>query len=302
MTKIVVAQPIGLSAEQKARLEQSGEATFYDQRANTPEEWLERVQGFDVICTGVFGMNTKWNELHNTFVSLPFVGVGWADVEVLKTNKVLISNSPGCNKHAVCEWIIGMLLTMTRQLDHYTNIKELPFNTMPPQAFGLPGKNITILGKGNIGTSVGEVASALGMNVTYFQRGDDLIERVRDADVIVDALSSKPETQDLLNKSFFDALKGGVYLVTVSAGKVLNVDAMFEALDNGKLKLAAHDAVIFGDTSDALYQKLLAHPKVYATPHIAHNTDESDKTGNDMMIENVERYLAGMPINLIYEP
>jgi glycerate dehydrogenase len=99
--------------------------------------------------------------------------------------------------------------------------------------------------------------------------------------------------------SFFEALKGGVYFVTVSAGKVLDIDGMFNALDNGKLKLAAHDAMMAGDTSDELYQNILKHPKVYATPHIGYNTDEAEKTGNDMMIANVEAWLAGSPINVI---
>src|SRR3989344_8232472 len=299
MTKIVVVQPVGLLPSQKVRLEKFGKITYYDERTKSVDEWLERTTGHDIILTGVFGITAKWQELRDVFVSLPFVGVGWADPKVLKANNVTISNSPGCNKHAVCEWIIGMLLMMTRQLDHYLNIRELPFNKMPPQAFGLPGRNITILGKGNIGSRVGDVAKAFGMNVTFFERSDELIEKVKDADVIIDALSSKPETQDLLNKSFFNALKGGVYFITVSAGKVLDVDEMFRALDNGKLKLAAHDAFMAGDTSDVLYQKILKHPKVYATPHIAYNTDEAERTGNDMMIDNVEAWLKGKPINVV---
>lgn len=299
MTKIVVAQPIGLSEDQKRRLEKLGEVKYYDQRAGTPEEWLKRTKGYDVICTGVFGVNTEWDKLHDVFVSLPFVNAGWAEPEVLEANNVTICNSPGCNKHAVCEWIIGMLLMMTRQLDHYLNVENLPFNTMPPKSCGLPGRNMVILGKGNIGTCVAEVAKTLGMNVTFFRRGDNLLEVARTADVVVDTLSPKPETQNLLNKQFFDSLKGDVYLVTVSNGKVVNIDDMFEALDNGRLALAAHDASIFGATSDPLYQRILKHPKVYATPHIAHNTDEADKTGNDMMINNIEAWLDGRPINRI---
>jgi len=299
MTKIVCVQPLQLFPDQQKRLENLGEVTYYDERTQSPDEWLERTKAHDVVLTGVFGIVDKWSELKDVFVSLPFVGVGWADPLVLKANNVTISNSPGCNKHAVAEWVIGMLLMMTRQLDYYLNIKEMPFNKMPPAAFGLPVKNITILGNGNIGNCVGEVASALGMNVTYFQRGDDLLRKIAGADVVVDALSSKPETQGLLNKDFFNALKGDVYFVTVSAGEVLDVDAMFEALDNGKLRLAAHDSFMAGDTSNELYQSILRHPKVYATPHIGYNTDVTDRTGNDMMIDNVEAWINGDPINVV---
>jgi phosphoglycerate dehydrogenase-like enzyme len=297
--KIVVVQPIGLLDEHKSRLEKLGEVTYHQYRTKNVEEWLERTKGFDVVCSGVFGISSEWRKLKNVFVSLPFVNVGWADPALLKLNNVTISNSPGCNKHAVCEWIIGMLILMARDINTYLNIEELPFSKMPPMSKGLSGKNITILGHGNIGKSVGGVANALGMKATFFKRGDDLLNSVRDADFVVDALSSKPETQDLLNKKFFDSLKGGVYFATVSAGKVLDVDAMFEALDTGKLKLAAHDAFLAGDTSDDLYQKILKHPKVFATPHIAYNTDEAEKTGCDMMIDNIEAWLKGKPINVV---
>jgi len=140
MTKIVCVQPLQLLPDQKARLETLGEVTYYDERTKNSEEWLERTKGHDVVLTGVFGIVDKWKELRDIFVSLPFVGVGWADPQVLKEHNVTISNSPGCNKHAVAEWIIGMLLMMTRELDKYLNIKEMPFNKMPPAGFGWPGK------------------------------------------------------------------------------------------------------------------------------------------------------------------
>ena len=299
MTKIVCVQPLQLFPDQQARLEALGKVTYYNERTGNADEWLERTKGNDVVLSGVFGIVDKWQELHDTFVSLPFVGVSWADPRILKEHNVTISNSPGCNKHAVAEWIMGMLLMMTRELDKYLNIKDMPFNKMPPAGFGLPGKKLVILGKGNIGLCVGDAGKAFGMEVDYFQRGDELLSKVKDADVIVDCLSSKPETQDLLNAKFFNSLKGSVYFVTVSAGKVLDVDAMFAALDNGKLKLAAHDSFLAGDTSNDLYQKILNHPKVYATPHIAYNTDITDRTGNDIMIDNVEAWINGKPINVV---
>jgi phosphoglycerate dehydrogenase-like enzyme len=297
--KIVAVQPLQLSLAQKARLEKLGDVTYYDTRTKSLDEWLERTQGHDIICTGVYGIKDKWNELHDVFVSLPFVGVGWADPAVLKAHNVTISNSPGCNRHAVAEWIIGMLLMMARQLDHYLRIPELPFNQMPPAGFGLPGKNIAVIGKGNIGTQVGKIAESLGMNVTFYQRGDNLAEKVKGAHVVVDALGVRPDNSGLLGKQFFDSLQEGAYFITVSAGNILDVDAMFEALDSGTLAFAASDAQMAGDTTDAQYQKLLMHPKVYVTPHIAYNTDVTDRIGNDMMIDNVEAWLAGKPQNVI---
>ena len=81
-----------------------------------------------------------------------------------------------------------------------------PVSIVPPPR-GLAGKNITILGKGNIGRKVGVICEALEMKVTYFSRGDNLLESIKIADVIVDALSTNVSTTGLLNKEFFETPK-----------------------------------------------------------------------------------------------
>ncbi|HVQ44452.1 MAG TPA: NAD(P)-dependent oxidoreductase [Candidatus Saccharimonadia bacterium] len=299
MLKIVAAQPLELTDEQKARLEKLGEVTYFDTRASTADEWLERVRGFDVICTGTFGVREKSEELRDTFVSLPLVGVGWARPGVLKERGVVISNSPGCNRYAVAEWIVGMLLTAMRHLDAYLNVRELPFGQLPASGMGFGDKQVTILGHGNIGTIVGAACAVFGARVRYFRRGDDLAASVKGADIVVDALSVNPETDDLLNGEFFGALKRGAIFATVSAGSIVNLDVMFRALDDGTLRCVIHDAQTPGDTADPVYRRLREHERVYATPHIGYNSDVSRHMGNEMMIENIEAWVAGKPIHVV---
>jgi glycerate dehydrogenase len=299
MPKIVVTQPMYMSPYHKERLGKLGDVTYYDEIAKTPEDWLTRCQGYDIICTSIFGIRDKWDELHNVFVSLPFVGAGFFDPAKLKDNDVTVANSPGCNRHAVAEWIIGMMLIMGRKLDTFLNIKELPEGSMTP-TFGFAGKNVTILGKGNIGGRVGAICEALEMHVTYFRRGDNLRTQVRDADVVIDTLSTNTETENLLNKEFFSWLKDGTMFITIAIDTVA-IPAMIAALDSGKLASVAHDAVNIQvyDTSHPNYQLLANHPKAYATPHVAFNTDVTRRIANDMMIDNVESWLKGKPKNLI---
>lgn len=94
------------------------------------------------------------------------------------------------------------MLIMWRKLDTFLNVKELPEGSTTP-TFGFAGKNVTILGKGNIGGRVGTICEALEMHVSYFHRNDDLRARVKEADLVVDTLSTNPETEKLLNKEFF---------------------------------------------------------------------------------------------------
>ncbi len=301
MKKIVVTQLMEFTPEQSDRINKLGEVVEYKQLAKSHEEWLDRVKDADVICTGKFGFKQKWQELHNTFVSLPFVGVGFLDPAVLKQNNVIVSRSPGCNRHAVSEWIIAMILVMTRRLDTYINVASMPTGELPPNDFGLFEKNITILGKGFIGIRVGEIASVLGMNVTYFTRDNDLIKSVKNADIIVNTLSHNSSTENILNQEFFNSLRKNSYFVTVTSYEIFDQKALFNALDSGILAGAAVDCASaqVGSSDSPDYKVMKNHSKVLATPHIAAFTDVAERIRNDMMIENIEAWLNDKPQNIV---
>lgn len=290
---------MGFTDEQKKRLDRLGQVTYFDNMCSSPEDWLRRCQGFGVICSWMAGLREKYSELKDVFISVPFVGVGtFANPKILKEKNITISNSPGCNRQSVSEWITYMLLSTTRRLDTYlktTTPVNLPFSPK-----GLADKKITILGNGNIGKLTCTICKAMGMSVTVFKRGDNLIKSVKDADIVVDALSTNPSTKGLLNRKFFQSLKMGTIFVSVTTSTIEDFDAMFEALDEGRLSFMAHDVADAkpGDASNNLYKKLRKHPKVYTTPHIAGFSDATTKVGNDMMIDNVEAWLKGKPIHV----
>lgn len=300
--KIVVTNNQDFSKEQRQRLNSLGEVTFYE---NLPsgEEYLERVKGADVICSGTAGLKDVYAQLHDVYITVSFVSVAFVDLKVLKKNGVTISNAPGANRYAVSEWIIGMLISLSRGLNEFTNAKESlrKDGKLPPLTPGLAEKTLTILGQGQIGKQVGEVARSLGMKVTNFKRGDDLHTSVKHADYVVNTLSSNPTTKGLLNADFFTAMKDGSYFVDVTRAEIVDQDAMVQALDSGSLAGVASDCggILVGDTDDPLYKKLLNHPKVLVTPHISYNTPLSMKIGNDIMIDNVEAFIKGKPQNVL---
>lgn len=302
MPKIVVTHDLGLSPEDIKRLEKLGELTVFDSRPKSGEEWLNRAQGADIICSGIPGLREKYQELNNVFISLPLVGVAYLDKEVLSKNKIKVSNSPGCNKDAVAEWIIGMMINLLRELPFFINNNSLSKDKAPKETIGLAAKSVLILGNGNVGTRVAEICQALKMKVSFFKRGDDLFQKLAGQEIIVNCLSSNASTKNILDDRFFSSLQTGAFFISVSSREVYDVSAMLSSLDSGKLSWAAIDdgTMNVGDTSDPFYQSLLNHPKVIPTPHIAYNSDVSNREGNRIMIDNIEAYLAGRPINLIY--
>lgn len=301
MKKIVVAQDLGLLSDQIERLEKLGELTKYYDLAESADIWLERCKDADIICTGKFGLKEKIYDLKNVFISLPFVGVGWINVDKIRDNNITIAYAPGCNKDAVSEWIIFMLLSLFRKFPLYLNAKEKTWPAVPKPNQGLTGKKITILGKGNIGFRVGKICTALDMQVNYFERGDNLLESIKEADAVVDCLSLNSSTKGLLNKEFFQAFKQGAFFVTPTSKEIWDIEAIFEALDKNILGGASFDAggIQVGDIEDSFYKKLVENSKVLVTPHIAYNSDITDRVSGDMMIDNIEAWLNNKAANLL---
>ena len=299
--KILVTNPMSFSKEQIARLKKLGKVKFHNSHPETADEWLKRCQGYKIICSWMFGLREKYHQLKDAFITVPFVGVGsFADPSVLKTNNITLCNAPGSNRHAVSEWIIFMILMAMRKLGKYTNTEETLSFPLSDPTIGLAGKNITILGKGNVGKRVGQICSAFEMNVTYFKRGDDLKKAVKNAYIVVNVLSSNPDSKGLLDKKFFNSLKKGSVFITVTADEIIDIEAMLKAVNTGRLFYIAHDVMSArpADSNNPFYIKLQKHPKIFATPHIAGFSDVTNKIGNDMMIDNLEAYLKGKPINV----
>ncbi|MEI6040529.1 MAG: NAD(P)-dependent oxidoreductase [Candidatus Berkelbacteria bacterium] len=300
MKKIVVMQPMHMYPDQIERLKKLGQVVFHNTFAKNSNEWMDRTRGFDVVCTSKLGLKDNIYKLENIFLSLPFVGVGWIDKEKLKDKNVIVTCSPGCNKEAVAEWMIGMMMDLARDFPNIIDTKKVTQDNWCDK-IGLARKKVTILGKGNIGSRVGEICEALLMDVNYFDRGVNLKESIKDADFVLNALSENPGTIGLLDSKFFASLKKGCYFVTITSSTLYDVDALIREIDNGRIAGAADDCgtIIVGDSTDPYYIRLANHPKILATPHLAARTDVTCRKSYDIMIDNIESYLNGKLVNTL---
>lgn len=301
--KIVVTNNQNFTKEQTERLNKLGNVVYYNELPKNGDEYLKRVKDADIICSGTTGLKDVYAQLKNVYVTVGFVSVAFVDLEKMKKNNVFISNAPGVNKNAVSEWIMWMVGCVQRNFDGYLNINQsLRVNgELPPMLPGLTDKNLTILGYGNIAKQTAKLAEAYGMNIIFFKKGDNLYESVKNADVVVDTLSNNPTTYKILNKNFFNSMKDKSSFISITRPENLDEDALIEALAKGKLYRTCLDCagILVGDTNDLYYQKLLAHPKISITPHIAYSSIKSSEMGNDIMIDNVEAYIKGKPQNIL---
>ena len=115
-----------------------------------------------------------------------------------------------------------------------------------------------------------------------------------EADVVALAVPLTPETQNLLDAKAFAAMKEGAYLINIARGKVVNTDAMMEALKSGRLAGAGLDVT----EPEPLPSKhpLWQQPRVIITPHIAGRSKVTNQRRSALTLENLRRFGAGEPL------
>ncbi len=296
MKKITIAGSFPFTDEQKARLAALGEVSYIT--FSSSEEWLDCVQGSDVILSDGDYLFENLEKLKNVFVTYPYIEIGAFDSEKLKSNGVLVANTEGSNKSSIVQWVIFMTLSLFRKFPTYLNTTKKHDFVLHQS---LKDKKALIVGKGSIGTGVGEVLEALKMDVSYFERGEDLKAKSIDADLIINSLNCNTSSKNLLNEDFFMSLKPGSYYVTFARPYTYDIDGVLKSIDAGILAGAGIDCDPEEpfDTENEFYQKCLSNEKVLVTPHVAFATKEASARGREVAIENIEAYLKGTPENIV---
>jgi len=297
MKKITIIGNLSFSEEQIKRLGSLGEIKTLSVPCSA-EEWSRVAEESDVICSDGSGLLENIYNLKNVFVTYPYIELGNFDSKKLEQNGVTIANTRGSNRDSIVEWVIFMIISLFRKFAFMVNVTEnipLEFNQ------SLSGKNVLIVGRGNIGTKIGFVCDSLGIKVDFFSRGDNLIDKASKADLIINSLNCNSTSKNLLDEKFFMSLKIGAYFVSFVRQYTYDIDGLIKSLDNNILSGAAIDCDPEkpGNTSNNFYKKALKHKKILVTPHIAFATQQAKKNCTETVVKNIEAFMNGKPCNLV---
>lgn len=298
MPKILLVDSLSLSDEQRKRLDAVGQVQVIA-TPSTADEWVNAASGADIICADVDRvLLSNLHLLHDVFVTWPGIESGTPSTEELAKNGVSLANVKGATRDSIVEWTLFALLSLLRKFPGSLNVtKDIPFE----RTQSLVGKKVLIVGKGDMGSRIGEVCDFLGMDVRYFVRGDALQTSAKDADVIINCLNVNSSSKNLLDEQFFMSLKPGSYFVSFVRQYTYDLDGMGKALEAGVLAGAAIDCdpEKTGDTKNAFYQKALSLKNVLLTPHVAYATMQARQNGIETLVQNVEAFAAGKPQNIL---
>jgi phosphoglycerate dehydrogenase-like enzyme len=296
MKKIIVFGTTLTDAQNK-RLEALGEVQHLPSPSSS-EELVKQSTGADALYSNGAFLLDSLPKLKNIFVTYPYVELGVFNSEELKKNGVIVANSQGGNRASIIEWVMFMTLALFRK---FTPMVRATENFPVELQESLVGKKVLIVGKGSIGTKIAIPCEAFGMQVNFFERGDDLLAKTADADLIIDSLNCNSSSKDLLNEQFFMSLKKGAYFLTFARPYTYNIEGLISAIDKGIVGGAAIDCdpEKFGDTTNDFYQKALSNPKILVTPHIAFSTKQAVANGAEIAVQNIEAFIAGKPQNIL---
>lgn len=217
------------------------------------------------------------------------IGVNQIDLNAATEKGVAVFNAPYSNTRSVAELIIGLCVMLIRKIaDKNTAAHRGEWLKEAKGSFELRGKTLGIIGYGNIGSQVSNLAEAMGMQVIYYDTATklplgnakqitDLKELLKRSNIVTLHVPSDATTRNMIDADTLKAMRNGSILINHSRGDVVDLDALKKALTSGKLAGAAID--VFPEepegTGDPFRTVLQGLPNVILTPHIGGSTEEA---------------------------
>ena len=219
------------------------------------------------------------------------VGTNQVDVNAARQSGIPVFNAPFSNTRSVAELVIGEIVMLFRRIVARSNAAhEGRWDKSANDSLEVRGKTLGIIGYGNIGSQLSNLAEALGMRVIFYDHTDklrhgntepvgSLQELLGQSDVVSLHVPETPATQGMIGRDEIRAMKQGAYFINNSRGTVVDLDALAEALRDGWLRGAAVDVFPVEPSSNAerFVSPLQGLENVLLTPHIGGSTEEAQE-------------------------
>jgi D-3-phosphoglycerate dehydrogenase len=204
------------------------------------------------------------------------VGVERIDLDAATARGIAVVTTPGAGTTAVAEGAIGMAMHLLKRFGRLTDlVRSGQWATRGNVPVGdLAGSTVGVVGYGRIGQRVSLLAAALGMTVLAFDpvtappaeiRCANLAELVSRSDVITLHVPLLASTRQLIGPELLGRVRPGAVLVNCGRGGLIDTDAVYAALQDGRLGGVGLDVF---DTEPPVHHPLFDHPDVVLTPHV----------------------------------
>lgn len=217
---------------------------------------------------------------------------------------IVLTNGRIIQGPSVADHALALLLALSRNLHYHLR----GVTTGLPRPVELRGKTAAVIGCGGIGMLLAERLHACGMEVLgvdaeyvpmvralrVWYAPDHLHEALALANAVIVAAPATPQSQRLIDRAAFAAMRSTALFVNVSRGALVDTDALVAALQGGHIAAAGLDVTEPEQLPDG--HPLRAMPNVIITPHVAGPSDHNRDRSFQLITENVQRFVAGQPL------
>ncbi|MGR5140196.1 D-2-hydroxyacid dehydrogenase [Photobacterium sp. DNB23_23_1] len=295
-----------------------GNFTCYDRSTDGPEQIIERAKTAHILITNKTPITQEIIDCCPSLECIAVLATGYnvVDVDYAKAKQIPVMNVPVYGTDTVAEMVFAHITHLARNVaTNSDNVRdELGWTNnvdwtywLNPQ-IELAGKTIGIIGFGNIGQRVGEIATAFKMKVlahdeyaqslpNYQHTMLDLDSVLAQADFVSLHCPALPATMNLMNAQKFELMKPTAFLINTSRGQLVVEEELADALNVGKIAGAALDTL--WQEPPRADNPLLTAQNCTITPHIAWATLDARQRIMNMVADNIRSFLNGTPQNTV---
>lgn len=255
-------------------------------------ELLEKIE--DVFILGIRSNTTITPAVldkakHLLAIGTFCIGTNQIDLVSAASHGVAVFNAPFSNTRSVVELAIAEIIALNRKLTDRSNaMHQGEWNKSAVGSHEVRGKQLGIVGYGNIGSQLSVLAENLGMQVRFYDINDKLAlgnarpyknlnDLLSNSDIVSLHVDGRKENKDLFGDDEFAAMKPGALFLNLSRGMVVDTAALKRHLESGHIGGAALDVYPVEPKSrnEKFVSELQGMPNVILTPHVAGSTEES---------------------------
>ena len=248
-------------------------------------------------------------------IAVAATGTDNVDIASCRELGIVVSNIRNYSVHTVPEHVFMLLLALRRNLlafhadvrsGEWQKAKQFCLFTHP--VMDLHGSTLGIVGHGAIGRAVAQIARAFGMQVLLAEHkgaadvrpGYTAFEKVLEmSDAISLHLPLNEMTRHLLSTEEFQRMKHGAILINTARGGLVDERALYDALVSGRIAGAGFDVLGKEPPTEDCPLLNLDVPNFILTPHVAWSGRSAMQTLADQLIDNIEAFVAGKPVNRV---
>lgn len=315
--KIVVMDGKGVNPGDMSwkQIQQFGELIVYERTAS--EEIIDHVGDAEIVLTNktVFDEDTIAKLKNVKYIGVLATGYNVVDLKAASKRGIVVTNIPAYSTDSVAQMTFAHILNVTNQVDHYARAsRDGEWSRCPDFCYWdkplveLSGKTIGIIGLGNIGMKVANIALNFGMNVIAYTSKEpkeipnginkaSIDNILSDSDIISLHCPLTKQTRELINKDSIAKMKRSVIVVNTGRGQLVNEEDVANALHNGLI--GAYCADVMCSEPPSADNPLFVEQNAYITPHVAWASKEARIRLMDIAEKNIHSFLSGKPINVV---